>query len=421
MAIIIAVLHKGNQNIVERQRAEKALQDAHGTLEIKVQERTQELLSVNEQLKVEVKEREESEKRVSESKALLQSLFDGISDPLILLNGNLRIRMLNEAALKYYQIDQYTNAIGKPCREVILGEAPFSPCDRCTVCEKLSAGKTVFERRGLIDPDRVEAVHIDYVPSALLGPKSYLIRIMDITEEKKAERFMIRADRLASLGQISGGIAHEIRNPLSGISLFVDVLCDPEKFKMGDEELEIFGEIKSNIKRINGIITRVLAFAGDSEAGWANTNVNDLVKESLKFWNIKMRHSEIKLELSLTENIPTVYGDAIGLQQVMNNLIQNAVEAMNNGGLLTISTTKNGDPSYHKNHRSVKIEVEDTGPGILPEQQERIFTPFYSTKRNGTGLGLAISHQIVDRQGGVLFFKSQPGKGSTFTVELPVT
>jgi signal transduction histidine kinase len=422
MAVISAALYKGNKSILEQRRAEKALQDAHDTLESKVQERTLELQSANERLKLEAEELNRAEIRVAESKSILQSLFDAISEPLFMLDEDLRIKILNEAALRYYRIDDYQEAIGKSCSEVVSALTPFSPCDRCAVCKNHLSGyeKMVFERRGIFDPSRIEQVSVYQVKGMPRLSKSCVIRISDITEQKKLERQMIRADRLASLGQLSGGIAHEIRSPLSGIGLFVDVLCDEEKFDRTDSELEIFGEIKNNIEKINNIIRRILDFARGEDAGSVEIDLDDLVKETLKFWNANLRNKKIKLELLLAEDLPVVRGDRIGLEQVMNNLIQNGIEAMDDGGILTIST-KNGRSSFYKNCRAVKIEVKDTGRGISPEQQSKIFNPFYSTKPTGTGLGLAISHRIIDRQGGVLCFESEPGKGTKFIVELCTT
>ena len=243
--------------------------------------------------------------------------------------------------------------------------------------------------------------------------------IRNTTEKKKIDGQLIRADRLASLGQLSGGIAHEIRNPLTSISLFLDLLGDKEKFDQTDSELEIFDEIRNNVYKIDGIIRRVLDFAKPSIRASAKIDINAVVREEIKFWSAKIRNSEIDLQLSLEDNIPPVFGDPIELRQVWNNLVQNALEVMEKGGTLSITTTK-GMSSFHKDRRVVDIRVKDTGPGIKPEHQKNIFNPFFTTKPTGTGLGLAISHQIIERHGGIILFESKPDKGTLFTVELPV-
>jgi two-component system sensor histidine kinase AtoS len=325
--------------------------------------------------------------------------------------------MLNKAALKYYQLAAYQDAIDKPCYEVFKGES--YPCAKCPVPSVLSDGtNATYDRKGPFDPNRLEQVTVYPLQEESGEVTGCILRITDITEEKEVERQLIRADRLSSLGQLSGGIAHEIRNPLSGINLFVDVLCDEDKFERTDKELEIFEEIKNNINRIDRIIRGILDFSKDSDAVSAEIDLNSLIKELLKLWYAKMRNKEIRLQLSLEEDLPTFFGDPIGIQQVVNNLVQNAVEAMAEGGLLQISAQK-GVSSFSKGRPVVKIQVQDTGPGIAPELREKVFNPFFTTRATGTGLGLSISHQIIERHGGVISLESKPDELTTFKVELP--
>jgi PAS domain S-box-containing protein len=415
---IIGTLSSG-EDITERKRSEEALQRAQSHLERKVQERTAELVLSNEKLQREIVDRRKAEEQIRKSKAMLQSVFDGISDPLILLDKNMSIFMLNEAALKYYQLASDEDVIDMACYKAIKGQS--SPCDGCNVSEHITGGSQVtFERKGCFDPDRLEQVVVYPIREAPGGVECCILRISDITENRNMENQLIRADRLSSLGQLSGGIAHEIRNPLSGIRLFVDILCDEEKFERTEAELEIFQEIRGNIHKINSIIGRILDFARGPQSTSTKIEVNSLINESLKLWYPRMRDREIKLELSPGDGLPDVLGDAIGIQQVVNNLIQNAIEAMSNGGRLSIST-QNGPPSFNEGRPVVKIKIQDTGPGIAPDQQKKIFNPFFTTKPAGTGLGLAISYQIVERHGGVLTFYNNSDQGTTFTVELPAT
>jgi len=406
------------RDVTERRRAAEALQDAHDQLELRVEERTKELVEANEQLRTQIEERRRAEEEILKAKSMLQSVFDGISDPLVMLDGDLCVQMLNKAAMEYYQVTDQEEMIGKPCHLAIEGHP--SPCDECVVPESLLVGGPVtFERKGLFDPNRFEQVVVYPVQERPGEAMGCILRISDITNQRKAERQLIRADRLASLGQLSGGIAHEIRNPLSGISLFAGILSDEEKFERSDEEFEILNEIKGNINKIDGIIKRILDFARESDGISTEIGINSLIQENLKLWYEKMREADIKLELSLTEDLPPITGDAIGIQQVLNNLIQNAVEAMSEGGLLSIAT-HNGVSSFYEGRPVVMMEVRDTGYGIAEELQEKIFNPFFTTKSAGTGLGLSISHQIVDRHGGIISFESNQGQGTIFNIELPV-
>jgi signal transduction histidine kinase len=328
------------------------------------------------------------------------------------------LRLLNKAASAYYHVEQ-KDIVGKICYKAFNGRA--TPCKGCRVPSALLNNEQVtFEREGFMDPHLIEQVSIYPLHQNRSEIDSVILRISDITEKRKVEKQLVRADRMSSLGQLSGGIAHEIRNPLSGINLFVDILCDEEKFNRADQEMEIFQEIKQNIKNINGIIKRVLDFAKHPDTTSMEIDINSLIKEILKLWNTKLRNLKIRLQLYLQKDLSYVLGDAIEIQQVLNNLIQNAVEAMPAGGGLDI-TTLNGVSSFHQDRPVALIRIGDTGPGIPQEQREKIFDPFFTTKSYGTGLGLSISYQIIERHGGIISFESIANQETTFHIELPAS
>lgn len=242
---------------------------------------------------------------------------------------------------------------------------------------------------------------------------------VDISEKKQAEEQLVRADRLSSLAQLSAGIAHEIRNPLSSISLFTDILCDPEKSDRTEQELEILDEIKNCTHRISEIIKRVLSFARPSLEEKSVMNINRVIRDTLLLWDLIAKKSKVRLNLHLQENLPPMFGDVLQLQQVVHNLLINALDAMENGGVLTISTA--AGISSLLNHKPVLlITISDTGIGIRPEDMENIFNPFFTTKPTGTGLGLAIAYKIIEAHGGLISLKSTSGNGSTFVIEFPV-
>lgn len=355
------------------------------------------------------------EKALKKSEHLLQTVFDGISDPLIMVAKDMKIIMLNKAARSYYGVE-LKDALNSSCYAILKDS--YSPCEKCRMASVISNNKgVIFERKGCINPERDEQVFTYPVVESSVATGT-IIRISDITEKKQSQVLLARADRLSSLGQLSGGIAHEIRNPLGGIKLFLDVLNDEDTYKRTKTEIEIFDEINTNINKINGIIKRVLAFARPGETQLQNMDMNEVINESLKLFTSKLRKAKITPKLSLDKSISIVKGDFIGLQQVITNLILNAIQAMDNGGTLSIKTFKDKS-SFHKGRRIIVIEIKDTGKGIKKKEQANIFNPFFTTKPTGTGLGLAISHQIMERHGGTLSFKSKPGEGATFFIELP--
>jgi PAS domain S-box-containing protein len=401
---------------IQRLRAEEALQRAHDELEKRVEERTFDLTAANKKLMAEIEARQMVQTELKESKILLQEVFDGILDPLVMVDNEMSVKMLNRSALEYYGIDPH-EIVGKPCHDAFRGQA--ISCKGCRLPTALRDGKpVVFERRGYMNSDRTEQMSVYPLRENGSATDGAIIRVSDITQKKEVEKQLMRADRLSSLGQLSGGIAHEIRNPLSGINLFVDILGDEEKFNRSNQELEILQEIKQNIHKINGIIKRILDMAKPTLMEPKEIDINGFIEETVKFWHAKTNDAEIKLKLSLQKGLQVVCGDSIGIQQVLNNLIQNAIEAMTDGGTLSI-TTQNGVSSFDPDRPMVLIKVGDTGPGIEPEQREKIFDPFFTTKTTGTGLGLSLSYQIIDHHGGIIALENDPDQATSFVIELP--
>ncbi len=401
----------------EGKRAVSELQRHRDQLEELVKARTAELVIKNRQLRQEIDERKRGEEQIRRSKDLLQLGFDAISEPLIMLDEDMKIEMLNKHAAKYYGID-VREVFGKQCHQAFKGRS--SPCEECIVPSTFLTGQLAnAERIGFMDNDRSEDITAFPLQNNQKLPRHVVLRISDITEKKKIQYQLIRADRMSSLGQLSGGIAHEIRNPLAGISLFVDILADKEKFDRTAKEIEILDEIRNNIDKTDGIIKRILDFAKPAVTkAKSKIDLNRLIRDEIKLWSMRTREAGINLNLVLEEGLPPVSGDPIELRQVMNNLIQNAIEAMEKKGVLHIISRK-GLSSFHKDRRIVIIEIKDSGPGIDPKHRENIFNPFFTTKASGTGLGLAISHQIIKRHSGIISCESEPGKGTTFTIELP--
>jgi PAS domain S-box-containing protein len=356
------------------------------------------------------------ERVLRESQLMLQCIFDGINEPLIMLDKNLCVKIYNKAAQEYYQVSDYCSVLGKTCHDV-LSSSEFN-CEYCLIPSAIREGKTLcFERPGMFDPNRVEQITF-YAVNNIEGDRCGILHITDVTEKREVEKMLTRADRLASLGQLSGGIAHEIRNPLSGISIFVDILADENKFTRSETELMILREIKNDVKKIDGIIKNVLGFARATTAAFKPLNINTITSNVLRIWKSQISDSNILVKECFEEDLADIQGDDIGIQQVIHNLVRNSIEAMGSTGVLTIST-EIGQSFVRKDMKMAVLRIQDTGPGILPEDVERIFNPFFTTKPEGTGLGLSISHQIIRQHRGVITCKSELGKGTQFVIEFP--
>lgn len=360
---------------------------------------------------------QQKEQMLRESQLMLQCIFDGINEPLMMLDQNLCVKIYNKAAQEYYHVSNYCSVLGKTCHEV-LASNEFN-CEHCLIPSAMQQGRTLcFERPGMFDSNRVEQITF-YAVNDIEGNRCGILHITDVTERREVEKMLTRADRLASLGQLSGGIAHEIRNPLSGISIFVDILADENKFTRSDTELMILKEIKNDIKRIDGIIKRVLGFARATTAAFKPVNINTIISSVLRVWKSQISESNIIVKECFEEDLPDIQGDDIAIQQVLHNLIRNSIEAMGSSGVLTISA-EIGQSFVRQDMKMVILRIHDTGPGIPSEDVERIFNPFFTTKAEGTGLGLSISHQIMRQHRGVITCKSELGKGTQFVIEFPL-
>jgi len=236
----------------------------------------------------------------------------------------------------------------------------------------------------------------------------------DITEQKKVTENLIVADRLVSLGEMAGGLAHEINNPLTAVMGFAYLVqqnpaTSPE---IRDDVEAIYRESK----RAAEVVKSFLAFSRGQKAEKTAEHINTMVENVLKLRQSRMQKENIEVELDLAEGLPSVYCDAARIQQAILNIVLNAEYFMylaHQRGTIAVSTRLSGS--------NVALSIADDGPGIAPDKLEQIFDPFYTTKQasDGTGLGLSICHSIVRDHGGRIYVESALGKGATFTIELP--
>lgn len=223
---------------------------------------------------------------------------------------------------------------------------------------------------------------------------------------------LVRSGKLSALGTMAAGVAHEINTPLAVIQGNADIL----KIKAGayPELLEEVELITGQTARMQKIVSRLLAFARREEGEVVALDGNEVVRDALQMVAQEARQNRVEVAVNLDDALPPVSGNRDRLLQVFTNLCLNAVQAMPGGGVLRVSSQRGPKPS------EVSWRIEDTGPGIRPEARERIWNPFYTTKAQGTGLGLSISHTIIEEHAGRLLVDSEPGRGTCFTVVLPL-
>jgi PAS domain S-box-containing protein len=243
-----------------------------------------------------------------------------------------------------------------------------------------------------------------------------LIIFSDITERRKREARLRRAESLASLTTLAAGVAHEIKNPLGSIGIHIQLIQKALK-KNGCLEEETANKyldvITEEIERLNGIVVDFLFAVRPMDTELVKADINKVIEDLVDFVKYEAEESDVRVEKKLNRSIPKVEIDEKYIKQALMNIIKNGIAAMSeNGGVLTLSTRE--DEGY------VMTDIRDTGVGISDEKIAKIFEPYYTTKDFGSGLGLTVVYKVVREHGGEISVQSREGEGTTFTISLPV-
>jgi hypothetical protein len=263
---------------------------------------------------------------------------------------------------------------------------------------------------------RLESRYDDEIGRLTTSFNSMVINLEKARHELEQVHYrqMERADRLATVGEMSTGLAHEIKNPLAGIGSAIAVLADdfPEK----DPRRDIVREVLVQLARLDKTASDLLSFGRPSPPEFSWVDINSLVKKTFFFIAQHPEAKNIHGINELSPDLPAVWVDEKQIQQVLFNIIINAIQAMKDGGTLLLET----GAIDREGKKFVRVRITDSGKGIAPEELGKIFIPFHTTKTQGTGLGLPISRQLLEQHGGCIQVDSNPGKGTTFIIELPV-
>lgn len=226
----------------------------------------------------------------------------------------------------------------------------------------------------------------------------------------QTEEQLRRADRLSALGELSAGMAHEIRNPLGSIKGAVEILKDD--YQPDEAKYEFIQILQKETDRLNHIVQEFLGFARPKQPEFQYADLNEAIESVLTLTAQEAKKAGVKVEKKLDPSIGRRSLDAGLLKQAFLNLILNAIQAMPSGGVLTVESGLRED--------AVVVKIADTGIGISDENRKKLFSPFFTTKKSGTGLGLAITYRIVQNHRGTVDVKSEPGKGTAFSVKIPI-
>lgn len=249
-----------------------------------------------------------------------------------------------------------------------------------------------------------------------LGREALLVSKLDITRAREMEHLLRIEDKMASLGRVASGIAHEIRSPLSGINIFLNNLEKTfQEVRSQDKVKEIIKQIRSASIKIEGVIRRVMDFAKPTEPRFILTDLHQSIKEAIDLSAVALRMAGISLKKNLAKSLPPCQADPHLIGQVILNLISNAAEAMK-----SMEGTKQIEVTSSVQDGRMIVTISDSGPGVPFHLRRKIFDPFFTTKNGSTGIGLSICQRIVTDHGGVLSVGTSPWGGAEFKVEIPI-
>lgn len=351
--------------------------------------------------------------RRSEGKA--RAILENASEGIVVVDAAGRIVSVNAKTEQMFRYDR-TALVGQPL-EILLPErlrqrhvahrASFMAHPRT---RPMGRGLDLTGRRADGEEFPIE-ISLSYIETE--EGTHALAFMSDITQRLAVERATRQAERLAAVGELAAGIAHEINNPVGIMSSRIELmLIEAAEHGLPEAVVEDLRVLHRHAMRVTDIASKLLTFARETPADRHAVDVNAVVTDALALVEKQLDRSGVRVECRLTAGLPAVLGHANALQQVILNLVTNAGQALADHGTIRVTTATDSAGR-------VSIEVLDDGPGIPPEALAHVFDPFFTTKPTGTGLGLSVSYGIVRDHGGTLDVRSEVGRGTTFTVVLP--
>jgi len=363
-----------------------------------------------EQIRLHRNELENRLREITSLKAYTDNILSSMTNGLITIDLDEKIVTLNEMAEKILE-RRREEIVGLTLDQAFGDKHPL----KRMMAETLSHGEGIFHSE-LELREQESSLWLTASTSLLTdgerGKMGAMVVFQDITEIKALEEKLRQADRLAALGTISAGLAHEIKNPLSAIKAFVQLLPKKVENRAFMEKFDV--TVPREIDRINQLVEDLLELTRRRIRPMINLDVNRLILQVIDLHGEEMEKKQIAFEDRLDRTIPFIPGDSERLYRAFSNLVINAIQAMPNGGSLTVSSELEVYSSM------VKITFKDTGIGMDEETSKNLFNPFFTTKDKGVGLGMAITHKIIEDHRGTIEVASEKGKGTTFVLGLPV-
>jgi len=345
---------------------------------------------------------------LSRIKALSDNIVENMPIGLVVLDTDSMIASFNYTAETLLNVSD-KNIIGKPVEEKLPGQF-------VELIKELKENRKNIVKELEIDIGKQGKVYLDINMSILEDNSGillgYIILFRDLSEVQELKKEVERSTRLASIGRLAAGVAHEIRNPLSSIKGFATYFG--ERYKDIPEDKDTAKIMVNEVERLNRVISQLLEFARPVDIKKKMFDIKTTINHSTKMIERNATEKDIRVSVEIPSDIPHIAVDSDRINQVFLNLFLNSIEAMDSGGELSIIV------DYASVTKMMKITVGDTGKGIDPDDLGNIFDPYFTTKQSGTGLGLAIVHRIIESHDGEIKVESKPGKGTNVMITLPL-
>ena len=287
-----------------------------------------------------------------------------------------------------------------------------------------AALRELREALGKIAPTYPGLVQITPPPSSMVALEAEIRSLTDHWREfcdhcqRIHDTEMLQAEHLATMGELAAGVAHEIRNPLAGIAGAIEIIS--KGFPKEHPDREILEDLRQEVRRIEKVLNDLLAYARPKAPQFGVADLKETIARTLQLARQQIGNKNVEFSIQVSPQLPNFRMDPEQLQQVLLNLVLNGIQAIPQEGRVSIQARVLGGPGTPNRPDYVEITVTDTGVGIPREQMEKIFRPFYTTKRGGTGLGLSLCRRIISQHGGTLTAESEVGKGSRFNIRFPM-
>ncbi|MDY0187947.1 MAG: ATP-binding protein, partial [Syntrophus sp. (in: bacteria)] len=343
---------------------------------------------------------------LSRARAFSDSLVNHMPIGLVAMDPGKRIIAFNETAEALFGLPA-GDVLGRTSEETL-------PEIITETTEGLGATQQILEKETDCPVSRERTIPLSIIATRLQDDEGnffgYVILFRDLTEVQHLKRELERNRRLAAIGSLASGVAHEIRNPLSSIKGFATYLR--ERYRDNPEDLQVTDIMIQEVERLNRVIGQLLEFSRPLILNRKEAAIEPILRHAMKMIEIQALEKGVSLEVDFGRMVPDLLLDSDRMTQVFLNLTLNALNAMEKGGTLSLRVTQSGD-------RTVRVDISDTGTGIGKEELGRIFDPYFTTRPSGTGLGLPIAQRIVEAHGGEILVSSEPGRGTVFSVLLP--